>query len=103
MASCGSLRHATVIIGNPASLTSPSRRRPDWKDYQTNMIVLDDMGNPIADTLIEVVRRRRIWSRSMGGASLFRLLARLPAHHHARRLIHVRLWPSRPNWRYAAC
>lgn len=52
---------ATVIIGNPGvadvTIQDPQTLVLTGKSYgQTNMIVLDDMGNPIADTLIEVVQ-----------------------------------------------
>jgi Flp pilus assembly secretin CpaC len=52
---------ATVIIGNPGvadvTIQDPQTLVLTGKSYgQTNLIVLDDMGNPIADTLIEVVQ-----------------------------------------------
>ena len=52
---------ATVIIGNPAvadvTIQDPQTLVLTGKSYgQTNLIVLDSMGNPIADTLIEVVQ-----------------------------------------------
>jgi hypothetical protein len=52
---------ATVIIGNPGvadvTIQDPQTLVLTGKSYgQTNMIVLDDMGNPIADTMIEVVQ-----------------------------------------------
>lgn len=52
---------ATVIIGNPGvadvTIQDPQTLVLTGKSYgQTNMIVLDDMGNPIADTLVEVVQ-----------------------------------------------
>jgi Flp pilus assembly secretin CpaC len=52
---------ATVIIGNPGvadvTIQDPQTLVLTGKSYgQTNLIVLDDIGNPIADTLIEVVQ-----------------------------------------------
>ncbi|HHY49957.1 MAG TPA: pilus assembly protein [Alphaproteobacteria bacterium] len=52
---------ATVIIGNPGvadvTIQDPQTLVLTGKSYgQTNLIVLDDMGNPIADTLVEVVQ-----------------------------------------------
>ena len=51
----------TVIIGNPrvadVTIQDPQTLVLTGKSYgQTNMIVLDAQGNPIADTLIEVVQ-----------------------------------------------
>lgn len=52
---------ATVIIGNPGvadvTIQDPQTLVLTGKSYgQTNMIVLDAMGEPIADTLIEVIQ-----------------------------------------------
>lgn len=52
---------STVIIGNPGvadvTIQDPQTLVLTGKSYgQTNMIVLDSIGNPIADTLIEVVQ-----------------------------------------------
>ena len=52
---------ATVIIGNPGvadvTIQDPQTLVLTGKSYgQTNLIVLDSAGNPIADTLIEVVQ-----------------------------------------------
>ena len=52
---------ATVIIGNPGvadvTIQDPQTLVLTGKSYgQTNMIVLDAKGNPIADTLLEVVQ-----------------------------------------------
>jgi Flp pilus assembly secretin CpaC len=52
---------ATVIIGNPAvadvTIQDPQTLVLTGKSYgRTNMIVLDNAGNPIADTIIEVVQ-----------------------------------------------
>lgn len=52
---------ATVIIGNPGvadvTIQDPQTLVLTGKSYgQTNLIVLDTQGNPIADTLIEVVQ-----------------------------------------------
>lgn len=52
---------ATVIIGNPGiadvTIQDPQTLVLTGKSYgQTNLIVLDSMGNPIADTLVEVVQ-----------------------------------------------
>jgi Flp pilus assembly secretin CpaC len=51
---------ATVIIGNPGvadvTIQDPQTLVLTGKSYgQTNLIVLDAMGNPIADTTLEVV------------------------------------------------
>jgi len=51
---------ATVIIGNPGvadvTIQDPQTLILTGKSYgQTNMIVLDSKGNPIADTLLEVI------------------------------------------------
>lgn len=51
----------TVIIGNPrvadVTIQDPQTLVLTGKSYgQTNMIILDSRGNPIADTLIEVVQ-----------------------------------------------
>jgi len=52
---------ATVIIGNPGvadvTIQDPQTLVLTGKSYgQTNLIVLDDMGNPIADTLVDVIQ-----------------------------------------------
>jgi Flp pilus assembly secretin CpaC len=52
---------ATVIIGNPGvadvTIQDPKTLILTGKSFgQTNLIVLDSAGNPIADTLIEVVQ-----------------------------------------------
>jgi len=52
---------STVIIGNPGvadvTIQDPTTLVLTGKSYgQTNMIVLDAKGNPIADTLVEVVQ-----------------------------------------------
>lgn len=52
---------ATVIIGNPGvadvTIQDPQTLVLTGKSYgQTNLIVLDSMGNPIADTMIQVVQ-----------------------------------------------
>jgi hypothetical protein len=52
---------ATVIIGNPGvadvAIQDPQTLVLTGKSYgQTNLIVLDSMGNPIADTIIEVIQ-----------------------------------------------
>ena len=52
---------STVIIGNPAiadvTIQDPQTLVLTGKAYgQTNLIVLDNRGSPIADTLIEVVQ-----------------------------------------------
>jgi len=65
---------ATVIIGNPGvadvTIQDPQTLVLTGKSYgQTNMIVLDDMGNPIADTLIEVIQAQAdLVTVYMGGA-----------------------------------
>jgi Flp pilus assembly secretin CpaC len=52
---------ATVIIGNPGiadvTIQDPQTLVLTGKSYgQTNLIVLDSQGNPIADTMIEVIQ-----------------------------------------------
>jgi Flp pilus assembly secretin CpaC len=52
---------ATVIIGNPGvadvTIQDPQTLVLTGKSYgQTNLIVLDSMGNPVADTMITVVQ-----------------------------------------------
>jgi len=52
---------ATVIVGNPGvadvTIQDPQTLILTGKSYgQTNLIVLDSAGNPIADTLIEVIQ-----------------------------------------------
>ena len=52
---------ATVIVGNPGiadvTIQDPQTLILTGKSYgQTNLIVLDSAGNPIADTMIEVVQ-----------------------------------------------
>lgn len=52
---------ATVIVGNPGiadvTIQDPQTLILTGKSYgQTNLIVLDSVGNPIADTMIEVVQ-----------------------------------------------
>ena len=52
---------ATVIVGNPGiadvTIQDPQTLILTGKSYgQTNLIVLDSAGNPIADTLVEVVQ-----------------------------------------------
>lgn len=52
---------ATVIVGNPGiadvTIQDPQTLILTGKSYgQTNLIVLDATGNPIADTMIEVVQ-----------------------------------------------
>jgi len=51
---------ATIIIGNPGvadvTIQDPTTLVLTGKSYgQTNLIILDAVGNPIADTIIEVV------------------------------------------------
>jgi Flp pilus assembly secretin CpaC len=52
---------ATVIVGNPGvadvTIQDPQTLVLTGKSYgQTNLIVLDNMGNPIADTIVEVIQ-----------------------------------------------
>ena len=52
---------ATVIIGNPGvadvTIQDPQTLVLTGKSFgQTNLIVLDNLGNPIADTLVEVIQ-----------------------------------------------
>lgn len=54
---------STVIIGNPGiadvTIQDPQTLVLTGKSYgQTNLIVLDNQGNPIADTMIEVVQEQ---------------------------------------------
>ena len=83
---------ATVIIGNPGvadvTIQDPQTLVLTGKSYgTTNLIVLDSDGNPIADTMIEVVQSQAdtddglLWP----GADLARLRAGLPANAHAGR------------------
>ncbi len=53
---------STVIIGNPAiadvTIQDPKTLILTGKAYgQTNLIILDSIGNPIADTLVDVVQQ----------------------------------------------
>ncbi len=53
---------STVIIGNPAiadvTIQDPKTLILTGKAYgQTNLIILDAVGNPIADTLVDVVQQ----------------------------------------------
>lgn len=52
---------STVVIGNPGvadvTIQDPQTLILTGKSYgQTNLIVLDELGNPIADTIIEVIQ-----------------------------------------------
>jgi len=52
---------ATVIVGNPAiadvTIQDPQTLILTGKSYgRTNLIVLDNSGNPVADTFIEVIQ-----------------------------------------------
>lgn len=52
---------ATVIIGNPGvadvTIQDPQTLVLTGKSYgQTNLIILDSIGNPIADTLVDVIQ-----------------------------------------------
>lgn len=52
---------ATVIVGNPGiadvTIQDPKTLVLTGKSYgQTNLIILDSAGNPVADTMIEVVQ-----------------------------------------------
>jgi Flp pilus assembly secretin CpaC len=54
---------ATVIVGNPGiadvAIQDPQTLVLTGKSYgQTNLIVLDSGGNPIADTMIEVIQEQ---------------------------------------------
>jgi Flp pilus assembly secretin CpaC len=54
---------ATVIVGNPGiadvAIQDPQTLVLTGKSYgQTNLIILDSEGNPIADTMIEVVQEQ---------------------------------------------
>ena len=54
---------ATVIVGNPGiadvAIQDPQTLVLTGKSYgQTNLIILDAQGNPIADTMIEVVQEQ---------------------------------------------
>jgi Flp pilus assembly secretin CpaC len=66
---------ATVIVGNPGvadvTIQDPQTLILTGKSYgQTNLIVLDAAGNPIADTLIEVVQMQA------GGVTVYQGQAR---------------------------
>ncbi len=52
---------ATVIIGNPGiadvTIQDPTTLILTGKSYgQTNLIILDSVGNPVADTIVDVVQ-----------------------------------------------
>ena len=52
---------ATIIIGNPAvadvTIQDPQTLVLTGKSYgQTNLIILDSMGNPVADTMVTVIQ-----------------------------------------------
>lgn len=54
---------ATVIVGNPAvadvTIQDPQTLVLTGKSFgRTNLIVLDSIGNPIADTLVDVVQQQ---------------------------------------------
>lgn len=56
---------ATVIVGNPGvadvTIQDPQTLVLTGKSFgQTNLIVLDNVGNPIADTLIDVVQMQGV-------------------------------------------
>ena len=81
-----------MIIGNPGvadvTIQDPQTLVLTGKSYgQTNLIVLDSQGNPIADTMIEVVQAQAdLVTVYLGNvADDARLLAGLPADHHAGR------------------
>ncbi|MEO6014799.1 MAG: pilus assembly protein N-terminal domain-containing protein [Devosia sp.] len=65
---------ATVIIGNPAvadiTIQDPQTLILTGKSYgETNLIVLDAMGNPVADTMITVVQAQsQMLTMYMGSA-----------------------------------
>jgi Flp pilus assembly secretin CpaC len=65
---------ATVIIGNPGiadvTIQDPQTLVLTGKSYgQTNLIVLDTQGNPIADTMIEVIQETAdVVTMYLGGA-----------------------------------
>ena len=65
---------ATVIIGNPGvadvAIQDPQTLVLTGKSYgQTNLIVLDAQGNPIADTMIEVIQETAdVVTMYLGGA-----------------------------------
>lgn len=65
---------ATVIIGNPGvadvTIQDPQTLVLTGKSYgQTNLIVLDDQGNPIADTMVEVIQAQADLMTVYQGAS----------------------------------
>jgi Flp pilus assembly secretin CpaC len=65
---------ATVIIGNPGiadvTIQDPQTLVLTGKSYgETNLIILDDSGNPIADTMVEVTQELAdVVTVYMGGA-----------------------------------
>lgn len=65
---------STVIIGNPGiadvTIQDPQTLVLTGKTYgQTNLIILDEIGNPIADTMVEVVQQQaEIMTVYMGDA-----------------------------------
>ena len=73
---------ATVIVGNPGiadvTIQDPKTLILTGKSFgQTNLIVLDNAGNPIADTIIEVVQMQAgvttVWVEISGGSSRRRI------------------------------
>jgi Flp pilus assembly secretin CpaC len=65
---------ATVIIGNPAiadvTIQDPKTLILTGKAYgETNLIILDSIGNPIADTLVDVVQQEANLMTIYQGAS----------------------------------
>lgn len=63
---------ATVIVGNPGvadvTIQDPQTLVLTGKSFgQTNLIVLDSIGNPIADTLIDVVQMQGVLTVYQGG------------------------------------
>ena len=83
---------ATVIVGNPGiadvTIQDPQTLVLTGKSFgQTNLIVLDSVGNPIADTLVEVVQMQAGVLTVYQGADAHQPVLRpsLPADHHAGR------------------
>ena len=92
---------ATVIIGNPGvadvTIQDPQTLVLTGKSYgQTNLIVLDNMGNPIADTLVDVIQAQAdVVTVYMGGPHDARLHVDLPADDHAGRRSQLHLGGGR--------
>ena len=80
---------ATVIIGNPGvadvTIQDPQTLVLTGKSYgQTNLIVLDSAGNPVADTMVSVVQANGDTITVYMGTARTTLACDPICHHHAR-------------------